>query len=638
MTTDTRPNVLFIAIDDMNHWPRCMGKYPSARTPHIDRLAQRGTLFTNAFCPAPICVPGRTGVLSGLMPSRSGCYVNTSVANDAKDTMHSQALEEALPLPVHFRRNGYHTMGSGKIFHGKWHSREQGEDPLWEESNPREWFEGIQRDFELSPSPRSSIEGLDSPRSRLYWGPTDDSKGLVDDVVTQWCSRKLQQSYDTPFLLGAGFIRTHTPLIAPRRFFDLYDPERIEVPEVDEEAFAGLCDFAKTIALGSGGHETVGGNDHQLRTRRTLRGMVHAYLACISYVDHCIGRLIDTLDASPHADNTIVALWVDHGWNLGNRHHTQKWGLWATEANVPLIISRPAGRTGLCETPVSTLDLYPTLSELCRLPARSHWQGHSLKPLLEVPQGDWPHPAITTYGPGNHAVRTREGTYIRYADGQEELYDPEADPNESRNLAGDPGRQEIKQRLAGFLPEEEVMPLHWAGLDPREAVANMKDGDEVPLGCHLDGIAGRSIRICAKARIEGSEAVLVSLHGVSAGFALYVKQGQLCFAMRDVPRPIRWEAFSPETQVVRAQAPLHHGEHEIEATVSLDGTVTLTLDAEQVASGKVAGPLSHQPISLVTAGHFRTSLEQPEIAPGDFAHLEHFPGWLQRVSIRFGQS
>jgi hypothetical protein len=364
---------------------------------------------------------------------------------------------------------------------------------------------------------------------------------------------------------------------------------------------------------------------------------VHAYLACISYVDHCIGRLIDALDSSVHSDNTIIALWVDHGWNLGHRHHTQKWGLWATEANVPLIISQPGGRTGLCETPVSTLDLYPTLSDLCRLPARDHWQGHSLKPLLEDPQADWPYPAITTYGPGNHAVRTREGTYILYADGQEELYDPDSDPAESRNLAHDPGWEDVKRRLACHLPQEEVMPLHWSGVDPREAMTEMKDGDVVPLGCHLDGIAGRSIRITAKARIEGSEAVLVSLHGVSAGFALYVKQRHLCFAMRDVPRPIRWEAFSPETQVVRAPTPLPPGEHEIEATVSMEGAVTLALDGAPIVSGKVAGPLSHQPVSLVTAGHFRTSLEQPEIAPGDFSHLEDFPGWLQRVSIRFGQ-
>jgi arylsulfatase A-like enzyme len=641
-----RPNLLMIAVDDLNNWVRCLGKYPSAITPNMDRLAARGTLFTDAHCPAPICVPGRTAVMSGIPPHESGCYVNTAVVSDhnlRKEGMRSAALDATMPLSAYFGQHGYHTAGMGKIYHGVWHSRDQGEAPLWIEPGSAGWVEGIRADMR-TPSPEGADFG-DVPgvgKKHLRWGPTtgEDSAVRADEFTLDWCSEILRRKMDRPFLLGAGFVRPHTPLLVPRKFFELYDPETIEVPHPDETAFERLGSFAKTIALCSGGHEMVGGNDYQLRSQGKLRNFVHAYLACISYVDDCIGRLLDALEASPYADNTIVALWSDHGWCLGQHHHIQKWALWEQATNVPLIIARPGQQPGVCTTPVSTLDLYPTLADLCALPARSEWKGHSLKPLLDEPSAAWPHPAITTYGPGNHAVRTAGGTLIRYADGSRELYAAD-DHAEESNRINDPEWEGNLQKLESLLPQQEVMPLHWEGIEPLRRLARMRDGDALRIGCHLDGMARCKITVKARAKLKpgASDAVFFSLHGVSAGFALYLKDGRLCFALRDVPQPLRWDAFIPENYIISANENVVSGAFaEYAAVLEETGSVTLTVDGKIVATGDLPGPLSHQPHCMATCGHWDTFADGSGafMAPGAPPFEKTFPGNLDFVAVTFG--
>ncbi len=639
------PNILMIAVDDLNNWVRCLGKYPSAITPNIDRLAGRGTLFTNAHCPAPICVPGRTGVMSGIPPYESGCYTNTAVATDynlPRSTMDSPGLNATLPMSAYFAKQGYYTAGMGKIYHGKWISHDQGTAPLWEEPGSAGWIEGLLADNRLILENQGDFGDVPgNGKKHLRWGPTAGEEDGVraDEFTLDWCSEILHREWDRPFLLGAGFIRPHTPLLVPQKFFDLYDPAKIEVPEPDDAAFEQLSEFAKTVALSSGGHEMVGGNDFQLRSQGKLREFVHAYLACISYVDDCIGRLLATLETSSYADNTIVALWADHGWCLGQHHHIQKWALWESATNVPLIIARPGQKPGVCDKPVSTLDLYPTLADLCSLPARPEWKGHSLKPLLIDAGAAWTHPAITTYGPGNHSVRTTEGTLIRYADDSREFYAPN-DHDEESNLINDPSLAKTVRSLERFLPKQEVMPLHWEGVDPRTRLASMQDGDVIKIGTHIDGIAGRQITSRAKAKLdpETTDAIFFSLHGISAGFAFYLKDGRLCFALRDVPTPLRWDAFTPEDHVVQTpeSLTLPPDPAEYKAVLDNDGTVTLTLNEKIVATGKCPGPLSHLPLCMATAGHWQTFAKDTDwMAPRGLPLLEKFPGTLKSVEVSF---
>ncbi len=634
----TDPNILLISIDDMNNWVRCLRKYPSAVTPNIDRLASRGTVFSHAHCPAPICVPGRTAVLSGIAPYSSGCYVNVNGIADHKGGMHSVGLEKTLPMSVFFAEHGYHTLGCGKIYHGGWHSRDQGDTPLWHENGCDGWNEAVMADLKRKPLINGRFHNSNqSGKDHFFWGPVNDadSTDLADEIVVDWVSRQLSRGFDRPFFLGAGLIRTHTPLIPPKRFYDLYDANQIVLPEPGEEAFNALPEFSKAIALTSGGHEAEGGNYYQLLSQDELRQMAHCYLACISYVDDCIGRILDALDASPYKDNTIVVLWADHGWSLGSHFHLQKWGLWQAVTNVPLIIAYPDGSASLCDVPVSTLDLYPTLADLCGLPSRSEWQGCSLFQHLEDPDAERLTPAITTYGPGNHSVRSRKGTYICYADGSEELYSFD-DVNEERNLIDDPEWCGVKTELLTYLPEQEVMPLHWNEQDPREAVKDLKDGAVVAFGTLQDGIADTPISISACVQVEGPDAIIVSHHGISAGYALYVKEGRVCFALRDVPRPLQWGRFKPIRHIIRSDTPLPGKMTDVELHLDNAGTVVIKADGVCIGKGKVPGPLTHPIVSTVSAGHWYTPAPDADfIIPGDFTPMDSFPGRLESVSINF---
>lgn len=634
------PNILMIVIDDLNNVVGCMNNPIRAHTPNIDRLAARGTLFRNAHCPAPICVPARTAVLSGIPPTESGCYVNTRVVSDnAGGAMRSPGLAATLPLSRHFGDAGYRTLHCGKTYHGGWHSDDQANRPLWSEANQEEWIQAVMRDNRADPPGVETVADADgNPSFSLRWAETGlpDPGVLGDEITTRWCIEKLgEPPSEKPFLLSAGFVRPHTPLFAPPEFFKLYDPNEIIPPKTDTEAFARLSNFARTIALSSGGYGIPGGIRYHLEREDQARAFVHAYLACTSYVDACIGRLLDALDASHHAENTVIALWADHGWSLGDHHHVQKWALWRSSTNVPLIVARPGGGRGVCDVPVSTLDLYPTLAGLCGLPARPEWKGHSLRPLMDDPATFWPHPAITTYGPGNHAVRTGEGTFIRYADGSEELYTP-ADRDETRDLGTDPAAAPLKRSLAAQLPTQEVMPLHWNGADPSERMKSMRDGDVVRVGSHLDGISNRALRIRARARIDGGETILLSLHGIYAGVALYVKDRRLCFALRDVLRPIRCDAFTPQRHILRSEALLSAEPADLEAELAADGTAILRVGRETVATATFPGPLSHPPLFMVTAGHWASFADDGAfMAPGDFALTDSFDGTLESVSVEF---
>lgn len=424
--TQRPPNVLFIAVDDLNDWTGFLGGHPQARTPHLDRLAARGVAFERAHCNAPACNPSRVSLLTGRRPSTTGVYHN--------DQPWRPVLPDAITLPQHFAAAGYEVAGGGKIFHNSFNDR-----PSWPE-----WFPAGTHP-EPDAIPVNGIPGT----AHFDWGPVDVSdEAMGDHRTVSWAIDKLHADRDRPFFLAVGLIRPHLPWYVPRSYFENHPLDGIVLPETRGDDLDDIPPAGVAIARPQGDHRKVIEHDQWAKA-------VQGYLASIEFADAEIGRLLDALDAGGHADDTIVVLWGDHGWHLGEKQHWRKFALWEEATRVPLIIAAPgltspgrrSGRT------VTLLDLYPTLVELCDLPDLDGLEGNSLVPLLRDPNAAWDHPALTTHGRGNHAVRDERWRYIRYADGSEELYDHEADPMEWTNLAGDPSRRSVKAELARHLPD-----------------------------------------------------------------------------------------------------------------------------------------------------------------------------------------
>jgi arylsulfatase A-like enzyme len=241
-------------------------------------------------------------------------------------------------------------------------------------------------------------------------------------------------------------------MFAPKKYFDMYpDPK---IPEVPENDLDDLPPMAKKFAA-------FRRQEHERIVKEgKWRDAVRAYLACITFADAMIGRLLTSLEQSAYAKNTIIVFWSDNGWHLGEKQHWHKSTLWERSTRVPLIVAGPGlKQTGTPRTQaVSLLDLYPTLLDLCGLPARKELEGESLAPLLRDAKAKHK-PAVSTYEPGNHMVRTERWRYIRYKDGTEELYDRTADPNEFRNIAADPKHTALKADLAQYMPKRSVPPV-----------------------------------------------------------------------------------------------------------------------------------------------------------------------------------
>jgi len=468
-----KPNVLFIGIDDLNDWIGCLNGHPQVQTPNIDRLAKRGVLFTNAHCAAPACNPSRAALFSGKMPYHTGVWSNSS----PRLPQHRPSL---VLLPQAFRTAGYLTLGTGKLLHGG------------PKSNRRLFERGYFPEQRWSPFTRQLVEytadelpskATDQPRhivaqagrapavlplnrmpsdrapttasgESFDWGPVDVGDADMGDAqITDWAISQLRKSSGKPFLLCVGYYRPHIPLWAPRRYFEMYPPDKVQLPPFLSNDLQDLSDVAQHWALEpvtAGAHTTV--VRHQ-----QWRDAVSAYLACVSFIDHQVGRLIDALDASPAAANTVIVLWSDHGWHLGEKQHWGKWTGWERSTRVPLIIVQARdgndARAGTrCAQPVGLVDLYPTLSELCALETPEDLDGRSLVPLLLDPNAETGRAVVTTFDKGNVTLRTNRWRYIHYSDGSEELYDHAADPNEWRNLGEDPARREFIEQLRRRIP------------------------------------------------------------------------------------------------------------------------------------------------------------------------------------------
>ena len=289
------------------------------------------------------------------------------------------------------------------------------------------------------------------------WGPLDvPVEQMGDWQVADWVIGQLGKQHEKPFFLGCGFFKPHLPWHVPRKYFDMYPPDKITLPNVKEDDLDDVPPIGKHMALKEGDHASV-------LEHNEWRHAVQGYLACISFVDDCVGRVIAALDKCPHRDNTIVVLWSDHGWHLGEKLHWRKFSLWEEATHNMLTIVAPSVTSpgGRCPATVNLLDIYPTLVDLCGLDAKKELEGNTLLPMLKYPQAKWDRPTLTTHERNNHSVRSDRWRYIRYKDGTEELYDRSIDEMEWNNLANDPQYADVKKDLQKWLPttNAEDVPL-----------------------------------------------------------------------------------------------------------------------------------------------------------------------------------
>lgn len=492
---DTKhPNVLFIMCDDLNDYLGAFGGHKQVHTPNIDKLAASGTVFLNAQSNAPVCQPSRNSIFTGVYPHDSKDYAWTPM-------LKQPVLKHNKTLIQLFKENGYKTLGSGKLTHGK---------------PPKEWMEwGMDHTINYGPAyfngeknvahpavpaPYNSIGAVDGSYGRLSTAGTSSGvkgeKGWVlgwkkipmryindqdrdllpDERHAAWAQQKFQEMAlnedPQPFFMGVGFVRPHTPLHAPDKYFDRYPIDKInlndwlENDEADTFWLENFSDKKKGPKYYKMLVESYGGN-----RELALKHFLQAYLACVTFVDEQIGKVMDALNASKFKDNTIVVFTSDHGWQMGEKSYLFKNSPWEKSARVPLILKTPGTKGGeRVAHPVSLVDLFPTLIDYCQLEG-SHKKneqggdlgGHSLRPLIEK-TNDWkgPNGALTivgNYGKNiptsgqNFSYRTKQYRYISYGNGKEELYDHAIDPNEFTNVAGDKKYKKIKKELKKEMQE-----------------------------------------------------------------------------------------------------------------------------------------------------------------------------------------
>ncbi len=451
-------NVLFIAVDDLRPALACAGD-PHAKTPNIDRLAAKGTVFTRAYCQQAVCSPSRSSLLTGRRPDSTKVYDLV--------THFRKALPDVVTLPQHFKLNGYHVRGVGKIFHGGYNDEPSWSVP-WEGTKGRNFGpEGQKVIAQLRA--RAKADGEDVARVR---GLPVEAPDVADDALNDgWTANRAieilkgRKGKGGPFFLAVGFLKPHLPFVAPKKYWGLYDPAKLPVAE-SSEAPKGAPRFAPQL----GGELRA---YHEIPKKgpipgATARKLVHGYYAAVSYMDAQVGRLLDALKDQGLEEDTAVVLWGDHGWHLGDH------GMWCKHTNYEmatrsaLVVRVPgqkaAGRR--CDGLVEFVDIYPTLAGVCKLPAPEGVEGHSFAALLDDEKRPWKKAALSQYpraggkeaGPlMGYAVRSATHRYVEWRRRgtaevvARELYDHAKDPGEGRNVADDAGSEDVVARHAKIL-------------------------------------------------------------------------------------------------------------------------------------------------------------------------------------------
>ena len=437
----SRPNVLFISIDDLNDWLGCYGGHPQAQTPNIDLLSKEGVLFSNAHCQAPICNPSRVSMFLGKLPSTTGMYFLGPNFRTVDPTRNDRTLFQT------FREGGYYVSTRGKIFHGK---------------PDQASFDHIEKVTGWRRGPEKLSYTLKDTHPLWDWGQVDVPDEQQRDYQTAvWAAKELSKLAERkePFFLAVGFSLPHVPIYTSKRWFDLYPLETLKLPETSSVDREDLPEISKKLTL----NPTAPRHDWMVESGE-WKNAVRAYLAANSFVDALVGILLDGLENSTAADNTIIVLWSDHGFHLGEKLRWAKRSLWEETTRVPLIFAGPGIVTDQnCSRSVGLIDVFPTLLDLAHLPTRTDLEGQSLKPLLENPKSQWNRPVLCTFGPNNHSLRDNRYRYTRYADGSEELYDHTNDVNEWDNLIADQATtsksRQIADRMKQWLPQNNADPV-----------------------------------------------------------------------------------------------------------------------------------------------------------------------------------
>lgn len=438
-----QPNFLFIVADDLNAWIGALGRHPQAHTPNIDALASRGSLFINAYCSAPYCNASRMGMFTGRLPSTLGVYGNEPFWD---------AENRPATLMERLRDGGYKTVGAGKVFHGVFDY----EKAIFERLDHAPWKEIENRDFVWDEFRSHTREPLppERPLNRLFdfskpgdvpekyrlfdWGPcaVEHEAHLPDEAAVGALEIFLRAPGDQPFFCAAGLYKPHLPWHAPKRFFDLIGAD-VALPLVKADDLEDAPPIARDWALSPPDHDLV-------TSKGVWKDAVRGYLACVAYADHMVGRLLKALDDGPARENTIVILCGDNGYHLGEKLHWRKFALWEEATRVPLIYARPGQAPLRIIEPVSLIDLFPTVLSEAGLDGASE-DAFSLR--KSEANAARPVPVVSTWGAGNHSIRTARWRYTLYSDGNEELFDHAADPYEWTNLAASAEFDEIRSAL-----------------------------------------------------------------------------------------------------------------------------------------------------------------------------------------------
>jgi arylsulfatase A-like enzyme len=506
-----RPNVVLIVCDDLNDYitgiPGEQG-HPQSITPHIERLARSGVAFRRAYSNNPVCAPSRSSFLTGIYPHNSGNLFWGK-------WWENRILNNSRTLMEHFRANGYHVVGTGKLMHH--HKRDVWSEFIHKADYGPVAYDGKNRVAHPGvPKPFGDIGAIDgsfgSFESSTYLTDDDPDTGWIygswdgppqpfdpatdptpDERNAAWAAERIahwsENRPEKPFFMAVGFLRPHTPCVVAQRYFDRFPLDDIELPEVLEgdAQDTHFRDLILDAHKGPRYYRTL--LDSYADPETALKHFIQAYLASVTAVDECIGQVVEALDQSPFRDNTIVVVTSDHGWQMGQKEFLFKNSPWEESTRIPMVIRAPgiSREGGIAEHPVSLIDLYPTLVDLCHLEGDTRksslglpLDGHSMRPFLENPaSGQWtgPQGALSMIfvgdteegysheerqllGNQNWTYRTEDWRYILYRDGSEELYDHEADPREWHNLAGSPAHSSIKAHLKAALLELIGKPLN----------------------------------------------------------------------------------------------------------------------------------------------------------------------------------
>jgi len=448
-----QPNVLFIVMDDMCDWAHYLRGNNQVITPNLDKLANRGITFSNAYATVPFSNPSRASMLTGLTPMTTGIYQNTH---------EMQASPEAMSctmLPEHFHNNGYYTLWSGKIFHNR--PDEKRLESMWDDMKSRDGGYGPWMKYMERPP-----KGMDWRGSEAWDGADTD---FPDIVNSQHVVDFLGKKQDKPFFVAMGVYRPHAPYVVPKRFFDMYDANNIQLPEILENDLDDLPEYALNTFFQP--VCSVRGLLPEWKKNGNWQRIVHAYMACITFSDYVIGNILDVLEKSPYADNTIIVLVGDNGFHMGQKERFSKLSLWREACHVPMIISMPKSISAKVEAPVSLLDVYPTLVSMCGLPEISTLEGNDLSPLLSNPSMDWDKPCISNYIRGNYTVHYKNWNYLHYQDGSDELYNISEDENEFYNLAKKPEYKNTVNQLKAYVPDKSRKPVSQMKLKKKQRIA-----------------------------------------------------------------------------------------------------------------------------------------------------------------------